>query len=121
MDYSGNIVKLTGAGCPSERMSCGPRGSMVSAQAISEDNYAACRRTRELYVAAHQRACPTAIADLATAIRPRVQAIPTSGFPPSARRAANSELDSSRFAGTFGFRAEDWRVRTREVGKLLLW
>lgn len=52
--------------------------------------------------------------------RPPVRAVPTSAFPAAARRPANSELDSSRFAATFGFRAEDWRARTRQVVELLL-
>jgi dTDP-4-dehydrorhamnose reductase len=47
--------------------------------------------------------------------RPRVEAISSAGDPRPARRPANSELDSSRFAETFGFRAMPWRERTHEL------
>lgn len=50
-----------------------------------------------------------------TGKNPPVDAIATSDYPTPARRPANSELDSTLFADTFGYRAEDWRVRTREV------
>jgi dTDP-4-dehydrorhamnose reductase len=55
-----------------------------------------------------------------TCRHPPVRMIETTAFPTPARRPANSELDSSRFAATFGFRAEDWRARTRQVVKRLL-
>jgi len=38
-----------------------------------------------------------------------VNGIPTSAYPTPARRPANSRLDSSRFAATFGYCAPDWR------------
>jgi dTDP-4-dehydrorhamnose reductase len=47
--------------------------------------------------------------------RPKVTAITTAEYPTAAKRPANSELDSSRFAATFGIRAADWRQRSREV------
>ncbi len=47
--------------------------------------------------------------------RPTVTAITTAEYPTAAKRPANSKLDSSRFAATFGIRAADWRQRTREV------
>jgi dTDP-4-dehydrorhamnose reductase len=56
----------------------------------------------------------------ATGIRPVVHAVPSAEYPTPARRPRNSELDSSLFASTFGFRAKDWRERTREVVKTLL-
>jgi dTDP-4-dehydrorhamnose reductase len=52
--------------------------------------------------------------------RPNVVPITTAEYPTLARRPANSELDSSRFAEIFGFRAADWRDRTREVVSALL-
>lgn len=52
--------------------------------------------------------------------RPKVTAITTAGYPTPAKRPINSELDSSFFAATFGFRAADWRERTREVVSTLL-
>jgi dTDP-4-dehydrorhamnose reductase len=52
--------------------------------------------------------------------RPKVIAITTAEYPTPAKRPANSVLDSSRFAATFGFRAVDWRDRTREVVASLL-
>ncbi len=55
-----------------------------------------------------------------TGRRPRIVPIPTSEYPTRARRPANSELDCSLFAATFGFRAEDWRDRTRQVTAALL-
>lgn len=52
--------------------------------------------------------------------RPRVTAITTDEFPTPARRPQNSELDSSRFANAFGYRAMPWRERVAEtVGTLL--
>src|SRR5262249_6218647 len=44
-----------------------------------------------------------------TGRNPGVVPIRTAEFQTAARRPANSELDSSRFAATFGFRAKDWR------------
>lgn len=52
--------------------------------------------------------------------RPRVIPITTADYPTRARRPLNSELDCSRFAAVFGFRAQDWRVRAREVTAALL-
>jgi dTDP-4-dehydrorhamnose reductase len=52
--------------------------------------------------------------------RPAVVPITTAEFPTAARRPANSELDCAHFAATFGFRAADWRTRTRDVVKTLL-
>lgn len=46
---------------------------------------------------------------------PVVEAITTADYPTPARRPANSVLDSSRFATTFGYRAKPWQERTREV------
>lgn len=44
-----------------------------------------------------------------------VTGIPTSAYPTPARRPANSRLDSSRFAATFGYRAPEWRVSLAPV------
>ena len=44
-----------------------------------------------------------------------VTGIPTSAYPTKAVRPANSRLDCSRLAATFGFHAPDWRVSLREV------
>ena len=52
--------------------------------------------------------------------RPKVTAITTAEYPTPAKRPINSELESSRFAAIFGFRAADWRERTREVVSVLL-
>jgi dTDP-4-dehydrorhamnose reductase len=63
------------------------------------------------------------IVDVQAAItnrRPAVVAISTAEHPTAARRPANSELDSSRFAAVFGIAAKDWRQRTREVTTALL-
>lgn len=46
---------------------------------------------------------------------PVVEAITTAEYPTAARRPANSVLDSSRFAATFGYRAKPWQERMREV------
>ena len=51
----------------------------------------------------------------ATGRHPPVDAIATTDYPTPARRPANSELDSSKFTETFGYRARDWRERTAEV------
>ncbi len=50
-----------------------------------------------------------------TGKRPPVDAIATSDYPTPAARPANSMLDSSRFAETFGYRAQPWQARTAEV------
>jgi dTDP-4-dehydrorhamnose reductase len=55
-----------------------------------------------------------------TGRRPSVIPITTAEYPTAARRPANCELDSSRFAATFGFRAAGWRERTRDVVTALL-
>jgi dTDP-4-dehydrorhamnose reductase len=51
---------------------------------------------------------------------PPVEPITTAGYPVSARRPANSELESSRFAATFGYRAQTWQARTAETVACLL-
>ncbi|MCI0599468.1 MAG: dTDP-4-dehydrorhamnose reductase [Beijerinckiaceae bacterium] len=51
---------------------------------------------------------------------PKVMPIATADFPTSARRPANSELDSSLFASTFGFRARPWQLRVRETVQSLM-
>lgn len=55
-----------------------------------------------------------------TGRRPEVVPISTSEYPTVARRPANSELDSTRFASTFGLRAADWQERTRAIVSALL-
>ena len=55
-----------------------------------------------------------------TGRRPPGRAIATADYPRPARRPANSELDSSRFAATFGLRAMPWRERTQRVVAALL-
>jgi dTDP-4-dehydrorhamnose reductase len=55
-----------------------------------------------------------------TGRRPIVRAISTADYPGAAKRPANSQLDSSRFAETFGFRAMPWRRRTQQVVDALL-
>jgi dTDP-4-dehydrorhamnose reductase len=50
-----------------------------------------------------------------TGRRPRVTAITTAEYPTPARRPANSELDSSLFATTFGFRSQRWEQETDTV------
>lgn len=47
-----------------------------------------------------------------TGRRPTVTAITTADYPTPARRPANSELDNTRFAKTFGFRAHAWQEET---------
>ncbi|WP_294060900.1 dTDP-4-dehydrorhamnose reductase [Sphingomonas sp.] len=44
-----------------------------------------------------------------------VRGIPTSAYPTPARRPANSRLDSSRFAATFGLRSPEWRAALEPV------
>jgi dTDP-4-dehydrorhamnose reductase len=51
---------------------------------------------------------------------PTVTPITTQDYPTPARRPANSELDSSRFAQTFGFTARPWQDATDETVKRLL-
>jgi dTDP-4-dehydrorhamnose reductase len=51
---------------------------------------------------------------------PKVVAITAAEYPSAARRPANCELDSSKFHGTFGFRARPWQERTGEVVAQLL-
>jgi dTDP-4-dehydrorhamnose reductase len=51
---------------------------------------------------------------------PPVEAIVTIDYPAPARRPANSELDSSRFAAKFGYRAQTWQARTAETVACLL-
>jgi dTDP-4-dehydrorhamnose reductase len=54
-----------------------------------------------------------------TGRKPRVTAITTAEFPTPARRPANSELDSSLFARTFGFRARRWEDESDETVRAL--
>ena len=56
----------------------------------------------------------------ATGRAPAVEPVATRDYPTAARRPANSELDSSLFAATFGYRAEPWRDRMIETVKILL-
>jgi dTDP-4-dehydrorhamnose reductase len=51
---------------------------------------------------------------------PPIEAITTADYPTPARRPANSELDSSRFVATFGYRAQAWQARTAETVACLL-
>lgn len=55
-----------------------------------------------------------------TGRHPSVEPITTADYPTPARRPANSVLDSSRFAATFGYRALPWQERVREVVEVLL-
>jgi dTDP-4-dehydrorhamnose reductase len=55
-----------------------------------------------------------------TGRRPPVAAIATAEWPTPARRPANSELDCTKFATAYGFRAAPWPVRTRETVATLL-
>lgn len=50
-----------------------------------------------------------------TGRRPSVLPIGTGDYVTKAARPQNSELDSSNFFSTFGFRAKDWRDRTHEA------
>jgi dTDP-4-dehydrorhamnose reductase len=51
---------------------------------------------------------------------PKVTAVTSADYPTAARRPANSELDSSRFAAAFGLRALPWQERTCAVVSALL-
>ena len=58
------------------------------------------------------------IIDTANAIRGSsvtVVPVPSSDYPSTARRPANSVLDCGLFVQTFGFRARPWPEATREV------
>jgi dTDP-4-dehydrorhamnose reductase len=50
-----------------------------------------------------------------TGRRPKVSPIATADYPTPARRPANSVLDSTRFADTFGYRARPWGEETDEI------
>lgn len=52
--------------------------------------------------------------------RPAVAAITTAEFPTPAKRPANSELDSGKFAKALGYRAAPWQDRAREAVSQLL-
>lgn len=47
--------------------------------------------------------------------KPLVEPITTQDYPTPARRPANSELDSSRFADVFNYRADGWKTRARDA------
>ena len=49
-----------------------------------------------------------------------VDAITTAEYPTPARRPANSQLDSRKFADVFGYRAAPWQDRTRQVVEALV-
>jgi dTDP-4-dehydrorhamnose reductase len=51
---------------------------------------------------------------------PKVLAIPSAEYPSAGKRPANGELDSSKFQGTFGFRARPWQERVGEIVAQLL-
>jgi dTDP-4-dehydrorhamnose reductase len=55
-----------------------------------------------------------------TGRRPRVVPIATAEYPTLARRPANSELDSSRFAAAFGLRAQPWQARVESAVRALV-
>ena len=55
-----------------------------------------------------------------TGRNPEVAPITTADYPTPAQRPANSELDSSLFERTFGFRAAPWETRVAEVVDRLL-
>jgi dTDP-4-dehydrorhamnose reductase len=50
---------------------------------------------------------------------PKVVPIRTQDYPTRAARPGNSQLDSSKFLSTFGFRAADWRERVRDAVAVL--
>lgn len=51
----------------------------------------------------------------ATGLRPPVMPVATADYPATAQRPLNSELDSTRFAAVFGYRAASWRERVHEI------
>jgi dTDP-4-dehydrorhamnose reductase len=51
---------------------------------------------------------------------PKVLAIPAAEYPSAGKRPTNGELDSSKFQGTFGFRARPWQERVGEIVAQLL-
>lgn len=51
---------------------------------------------------------------------PRVTPIATADYPTPARRPANSELDSGKFARTFGFRARRWEEQADTITRAVL-
>ena len=55
-----------------------------------------------------------------TGRHPPVAAIATADYPTPADRPANSVLDSSCFAATFGYRARSWQARTIDVVAALI-
>jgi dTDP-4-dehydrorhamnose reductase len=55
-----------------------------------------------------------------TGRHPKVIAITTADYPTAARRPANSELDNSRFAHTFGFRSHAWQDETEVAVRAVL-
>jgi dTDP-4-dehydrorhamnose reductase len=64
----------------------------------------------------HDFACEIIEAQHAwTGRRPNVLPIRTEDYPVKAERPRNSELDCSKFVSAFGFKAQDWRIRTREI------
>jgi dTDP-4-dehydrorhamnose reductase len=48
-----------------------------------------------------------------------VIAIATKDYPTPAKRPANSELDSARFAAAFGYKSPPWQERTRQIVEAL--
>jgi dTDP-4-dehydrorhamnose reductase len=55
-----------------------------------------------------------------TGHKPKVTAITTAEYPTPARRPANSELDSSLFDRSFGFRALPWEEETDRITHALV-
>lgn len=55
-----------------------------------------------------------------TGRNPKVTAITTAEYPTPARRPANSELDSAKFARVFGVRARSWEEETDRITRALL-
>jgi dTDP-4-dehydrorhamnose reductase len=104
------------------------RGCPTATRDLAEAIFAAARRAAEgaaawgTYHVAGQGATTwhgfataiVAAAEPFTGRSPRVKAIATADYPTPARRPANSELDSSRFAQVFGFRAAPWHQRVEE-------
>lgn len=54
-----------------------------------------------------------------TGRKPQVTPITTADYPTPAKRPANSELDTSLFTATFGYKAADWQTRAKETVALL--